>query len=115
MNNKHLHLVILVCVAATLLLTMACQHPNHNRWDLRCIRAHESDTAGSYAAQNPYSSASGAYQFIDGTWRRTLQRMGRAGEYSRAVYAPPIYQDMVALWLLDHGGQSAWAGTGCFR
>lgn len=81
-------------------------------WFLRCVRAHESDTAGSYRAQNPRSTASGAYQFLDSTWRNVSTKAGFPG-YSRAIHAPPRVQDHVALWLYNSGGKSAWNGTGC--
>lgn len=84
---------------------------------LTCVRHHESDRgayphANGYRAQNPYSSASGAYQFIDSTWRNVSGRAGHGG-YSRALHAPPHVQDAVALWLYSNGGKSAWNGTGC--
>lgn len=79
---------------------------------LTCVRAAESDRSGGYAAQNPYSSASGAYQFLDSTWRTVSVRAGYPG-YARAVHAPWWVQDAVALWLYQNGGRSAWAGTGC--
>ena len=79
---------------------------------LRCVRAHESDTAGGYRAQNPTSTASGAYQFLDSTWRNVAPKAGFPG-YSRAIHAPPRVQDHVALWLYNNGGRSAWNGTGC--
>ena len=46
---------------------------------LTCVRHHESDRGAyphinGYGAQNPYSSASGAYQFIDSTWRNVSAR-----------------------------------------
>lgn len=92
------------------------------RWDgedavrshpfLVCVRRHESDTAGGYAAQNPRSTASGAYQFLDSTWRSVSVRAGFPG-WSRAVYAPPWVQDAVALWTYRVEGASHWAGTGC--
>lgn len=83
------------------------QHPV-----LVCIRRHESDTAGGYAAQNPRSSASGAYQFIDSTWRTLSAQAGHPG-YSRAANAPWWVQDAVALHTIEHGGRSHWNGTGC--
>lgn len=79
---------------------------------LSCIRRHESDRAGGYSAENPRSSASGAYQFIDSTWRTASARAGHPG-YSRAKYAPWWVQDAVALHVINHGGRSHWAGTGC--
>ncbi len=77
---------------------------------LSCVRAHES--GGNYTAQNPRSSASGAYQFLDSTWRNVSVKSGHPG-YSRASHAPWHVQDAVALWLYNNGGRSAWAGTGC--
>lgn len=79
-------------------------------WFLSCVRAHES--RGDYTAQNPSSTASGAYQFLDSTWRNVAPKAGFPG-YSRAKYAPPRVQDHVALWLYNNGGKSAWNGTGC--
>lgn len=81
-------------------------------WFLACVRAHESATQGLYQAQNPTSTASGAYQFLDSTWRNVAPKAGFPG-YSRAKYAPPRVQDHVALWLYNNGGRSAWSGTGC--
>ncbi len=89
------------------------QHPF-----LTCVRRHESDRTGAwphiggYGAQNPSSSASGAYQFIDSTWRNVSVRAGHPG-YAKARYAPWYVQDAVALHLVNNGGRSAWAGTGC--
>lgn len=83
-----------------------------NHPTLRCIRAHESDTSGGYRAQNPRSSASGAYQYIDSTWRSVSSKAGYGG-YSRAIHAPPRVQDAVAYWHINHLGRSAWRGSGC--
>lgn len=77
-----------------------------------CIRKHESINAGHYRAQNPYSSASGAYQYIDSTWRNVSRRAGYPG-YSRAKYAPHWVQDAVFIYHATHYGLSAWRGTHC--
>jgi len=84
---------------------------------LTCVRHHESDNgaypyANGYGAQNPRSSASGAYQFIDSTWRTVSARAGHPG-FSSAAQAPWWVQDAVALYVVNNGGKSAWNGTGC--
>ncbi|MFV0317445.1 MAG: hypothetical protein ACK5O2_10875 [Microthrixaceae bacterium] len=85
---------------------------------LTCVRSHESDNIGpwpyigGYGAQNPRSSASGAYQFIDSTWRTVSARAGYPG-YAKASHAPWYVQDAVALHVINTGGRSHWRGTGC--
>lgn len=84
---------------------------------LTCVRRHESDRGSfphddGYGAKNPRSSASGAYQFLDSTWRNVSARSGHRG-YAKANHAPWYVQDAVALWLYNNGGRSAWRGTGC--
>ncbi|MCP4435434.1 MAG: glycoside hydrolase family 104 protein [Actinomycetia bacterium] len=85
---------------------------------LTCVRRHESDRTGAwphiggYTAQNPRSSASGAYQFIDSTWRTVASRAGHPG-YAKASHAPWYVQDAVALHTINNGGRSHWNGTGC--
>jgi LAS superfamily LD-carboxypeptidase LdcB len=63
---------------------------------LAAIRGGES--GGRYTAGNDAgkSSASGAYQFIDGTWKAQASKVSGASQYSRAKYAPPDIQDRVA-------------------
>lgn len=63
-----------------------------------CIRKYES--GGNYQAQNRRSSASGAYQFLDGTWRGITGLPGSAKDY------PPDVQD-AAFWKLWNGGAGA--------
>ena len=77
---------------------------------LRCVRHHES--RGDYGAQNPRSSASGAFQFVDGTWRTVSRSAGHPG-YPTAASAPPWVQDAVAIHTVRTVGRSPWAGTGC--
>jgi len=80
--------------------------PGDHSDTLACIRAHESDTAGGYSAQNPTSTASGAYQALDTTWD------GYAG-YPTAADAPPEVQDTWAREAIAAAGTRPWAGSGC--
>ena len=50
---------------------------------------------GRYNIQSRASSASGAYQFIDSTWRSASAAAGYGGQYARAYQAPPAVQDAV--------------------
>jgi muramidase (phage lysozyme) len=84
---------------------------------LVCVRRHESDRGGyphinGYAAQNPRSTASGAYQFLSSSWRTFSARAGHPG-YATAAQAPWHVQDAVALYTLNSGWRSAWNGSGC--
>ena len=77
---------------------------------LACVRRHES--GGDYRAENPVSTASGAYQFLDSTWRTMSRRAGHPG-WGHAASAPPWVQDAVAVFTVQSGWASAWNGTGC--
>lgn len=106
-------------IASEILAAVAAERRNIQLHPfLTCVRRAESDRTGAYpyvggyGAQNPSSSASGAYQFIDSTWQNVSARAGHPG-YARAVLAPWYVQDAVALWLVNNGGRSAWNGTGC--
>ena len=56
------------------------------------------ESGGDYTTPNKegVSSASGAYQFIDSTWKNLTQKYGIGSEYGRAMEAPPEVQDAVA-------------------
>lgn len=70
------------------------QTPVSNQAILETIRMKES--GNDYSAQNPVSTASGAYQFIDGTWKALTNKYGIGTEYSKAKLAPPEIQDAIA-------------------
>jgi Tape measure protein len=80
---------------------------------LGVIRGRES--SGNYGAQSQQSTASGAYQFIDSTWRMAAQATGQGTEYKHAKDAPQSVQDANALWLLRRYGPNStasWAESG---
>jgi hypothetical protein len=62
---------------------------------LATIKARES-SGGDYTAQNPTTSASGAYQFVDETWQGLTKKYGIGTEYTKAKLAPKDIQDAVA-------------------
>ena len=65
------------------------------------------ESGGNYIAQNPTSTASGAYQFINATWQYTAQQTGVGTQYTSAADAPAWMQDTNALWLLRTYGPDA--------
>ncbi|WP_169316254.1 transglycosylase family protein [Mobilicoccus pelagius] len=62
------------------------------------------ESGDDYRAQNPRSSASGAYQMIDSTWRGLSASKG----YPRAKHAPKSVQDAAARELLREQGTTPW-------
>jgi hypothetical protein len=87
-------LVVLVVTGAGgdgRLATAACATDANLAPILATIRTIES--GGDYAAEAVGSTASGAYQFIDGTWNNY-------GGYTRAAQAPPEQQDQKAAELI---------------
>lgn len=63
------------------------------------------ESGGNYRAENPISSASGAYQIIDGTW---AAYGGLEFGVSHASHATPAQQDAVAARIWADVGASAW-------
>lgn len=90
------------------------------RWPVRferaalCIARHESINAGLWKAENPVSSASGAFQIIDSTWR-VFQERANVKPRNRTAHAsdaPPRRQARVwhVVWPT---GKHHWRGTNC--
>src|SRR5438128_2149199 len=60
------------------------------------------EAGGDYTAQAPGSSASGAYQMLDSTWRHYADLAGvDTTTYPRAWQAPPSAQDAAAAALVQ--------------
>lgn len=76
---------------------------------LKRIRGCESgngpQSRGDYRAENAQSSASGAYQFLDSTWRSVTGTRPPASSHSRAA------QDAAALKLYRQSGTSPWRSS----
>ena len=78
---------------------------------LRCVIQHES--RGNPRAENPSSTASGLFQFIDGTWQHYARNIKRAKAFRHAADAPADVQWQVALLAVRWGGHGHWKGTSC--
>lgn len=68
------------------------------------LRIRACESGNDYTAQNPRSTASGAFQIIDGTW-------AGYGGYSKAKYAPPNIQDQKALLIFNAQGTQPWISS----
>lgn len=77
-----------------------------------CVSHHESWSGHMWTAENPISTASGGFQWLDRSWRVNLARAGFRGP-GHAAYASPILQAEVTAWVITHKGQRNWAGAGC--
>lgn len=62
------------------------------------------ESGGRPDVQNPYSTASGLFQFLDTTWNNY-------GGYSRAMYAPVSVQNAYALLEYNSAGTSPWLAS----
>lgn len=76
------------------------------------VKRYES-SGGDYTAQNPGSSASGAYQFLGSTWRGYAANVPGASAYTRAKDAPPEVQDAVFAEAVRQRGLGDWTCQGC--
>jgi len=80
-----------------------------------CIRRHESM---SYTGENPVSTASGAGQWLNGTWDGLKKWVKVGGEfvarqYDEAKDAPAWVQDAAFRHVYKQGSLRMWAGTHC--
>lgn len=74
---------------------------SHRHLPAVLLRIRECESGGDYRAENPRSTASGAWQILDGTWHRY-------GGYRHASHAPRDLQDAKALALYADRGTSPW-------
>ncbi len=78
---------------------------------LACTRAHESDSAGGYAARSSDGLYHGAYQFLQSTWDNVARRSGRFDLVGRdPATVAPVDQDQLALNLYHWSGAGPWGG-----
>lgn len=72
------------------------------------------ESGGNYRALNKHSTASGAYQFVNGTWKGIPANI--RGNYARAYQAPPAKQDAAFAYVWTHTGSRAWnASSKCWE
>jgi hypothetical protein len=64
-----------------------------------------------YRAQNPTSSASGALQDVDATWREATRALGYGDQWAHAKDAPPDVQNAANIWLHGRYGTKPWAAS----
>ncbi len=78
---------------------------------LACTRAHESDSAGGYAAVSPDGVYHGAYQFDQSTWNSVADSIGRSDLVGvDPASATPADQDTLATALYKMRGNQPWGG-----
>ena len=78
---------------------------------LACTRAHESDSAGGYAAVSPDGVYHGAYQFDQSTWNSVADSIGRADLVGvDPASATAADQDTLATALYQMRGNQPWGG-----
>jgi muramidase (phage lysozyme) len=65
-----------------------------------------------WTAENPSSTASGGFQWLDGSWTVNLGRAGLSGPH-HAAFASPVVQAEVTAWVITHKGQRNWNGSHC--
>lgn len=68
------------------------------------LRIRHCESGDNYTSQNTKSTASGAFQIINGTW-------AGYGGYAHAKDAPPAVQDAKALMIYNSEGTSPWVSS----
>ena len=101
-SGWRLPVLVLLAVACAACQGLAANADSPTGGSAGGIAAHvrQCESGGNYRAQNPHSSASGAYQFIDATWAHATGLRPPASAYSPAV------QDRAFVKLWD-GGRGA--------
>lgn len=72
----------------------------------QCVANHES--RGYAEAQNPVSTASGLYGFLDTTWQNVSNARGRPDLPPKAREATWYEQALNFQWLADRAGDTPW-------
>jgi hypothetical protein len=101
--------LLLATAIAVIAVSRASIPIYRDNWDFWGARIKSCESSGNYRALNPSSTASGAWQILDGTW-------AGFGGYPRAYLAPPEVQDAKALQLFRTRGTEPWdASYGCWQ
>ena len=104
---------VLMAAAAWIVAALAPPPPPPTTLPAVLVAIRECESGGSYAAENPTSTASGGFQYLDSSWRS----YGYAARYgvARASMASPAQQDEAALDTLARSGTTPWnASRGCW-
>jgi hypothetical protein len=65
----------------------------------------------NFSAQNPKSTASGAGQDINATWREAMHALGYGDQWTHAKDAPEGVQNAANIWLQGRYGNKPWAAS----
>jgi hypothetical protein len=72
---------------------------------------YQRESGGNYGAQNKTSSASGAGQDVDATWREAMHGLGYGDQWAHAKDAPEPVQNAANIWLQGRYGNKPWASS----
>jgi hypothetical protein len=79
--------------------TSSANGPVDTKQIMAAIREHES--GGNYQIQSKNSNATGAYQFLDDSWKSLTKKYGMGTEYAQAKLAPKDIQDAIAAKFIE--------------
>jgi hypothetical protein len=72
---------------------------------------YQRESGDNYGAQNKTSTASGAGQDVDATWREAMHGLGYGDQWAHAKDAPEPVQNAANIWLQGRYGNKPWASS----